>query len=80
MVKKIAMLYAEHHKEHYIVNPRGDLSVGQGSQRFEEFDDAVKYLKGNYGDRRSVLILDEFCQTLHRSDLEKKLRGTKITL
>lgn len=80
MARELGLFFNEHISQ-YTINDRGNLTLEQKNcYSFREFDQAIKYLTDNYGKRKSALKLDEWCQEFHLSELEEKLRKTKISI
>jgi hypothetical protein len=80
MVKEIALFYRDLTQD-YIVDGSGIIGFDpKESKVFPKFDHAVSYLIQAYGKRKSQLNLDKYCLEEHLSELERKLRDTKITI
>jgi hypothetical protein len=80
MAKYLAINY-NHFTSKYNVNDKGNFeSTGP---MFDEIEEVIKYLKQNYSDRKSKLLFNEDFLEYKKeeiSELEKKLKNTKISL
>ena len=80
MARELGLFFNEHTNQ-YTINDRGNLTFQpEHCYQFRELDQAIGYLTNNYGKRKSDLKLDEWCQEFHQSELEEKLKGTKISV
>ncbi len=74
----LALFYREHMTD-YVVNNRGQLHYEPKScVSFLQFNEAVNYILQNYSGRKSGLVLDDYVKSKKRSELEDKLKGTKV--
>ncbi len=80
MPKLIALFYREHMMD-YVVNTRGQLYYEPKTCiSFPQFDEALDYIIENYSKRKSELVFDDYVREKRKSELEDKLRGTKVEL
>lgn len=76
----LALFYREHMTD-YVVNTRGQLHYDQKtSVSFLQFSEALDYIIENYSERKSGLMLDDYVKSKKRSELEDKLKWTKVEL
>lgn len=63
----------------YVVNTRGQFHYDQKtSASFPQFSEALNYILKNYSGRKSGLVIDDYVKSKKRSELEDKLKGTKV--
>ncbi|MBI4980261.1 hypothetical protein HZC30_01735 [Candidatus Woesearchaeota archaeon] len=78
MPKQLALFYREHMND-YVVNNRGQFYYGQKTcAAFPQFSEALDYIVQNYSGRKSELVIDAHVREKRRSELESKLKGTKV--
>lgn len=84
MTREICLFYREYLCD-YVINPRANEGYEPGCLTFNQEKNEetlplalVKYLKDNYGKRPTIVHLDKFCRQTHKSELEDRLKGTKI--
>ncbi|MEK6846103.1 MAG: hypothetical protein AABY26_05050 [Nanoarchaeota archaeon] len=75
---QLALFYREHMMD-YVVNTRGQLHYDQkNSASFPQFSEALDYIIENYSERKSGLVIDDYVREKKKSELEQKLKGTKV--
>lgn len=74
----LALFYREHMMD-YIVNNRGQLHYDPKTcTSFPQFEEALDYIIENYSGRKSKLVVDNYVREKRKSELENKLKGTKV--
>jgi hypothetical protein len=78
MPKPIALFYREHMMD-FVVNDRGQFHYEQKTcASFPQFSEALDYIVENYSGRKSELVIDTYVREKRKSELEEKLKGTKV--
>ncbi len=77
---RLALFYREHMMD-YVVNSRGQFYYEQNTcAAFPQFGEALDYIIENYSGRKSGLVIDDYVKEKRRSELEHRLKGTKVEL